>query len=95
MFKRKPISPGINEKIKDQLDPIDYKVYQILFYVKWVLIALFVYLTFLTISEGVFMLENINDNAVGKETRPWLSNPTYHVSSQNQLLESLPEIINM
>lgn len=94
MFKRKPISPGINVKIKDQLDPIDYKVYQILSYVKLVLVALFVYLFFLTISEGVFMLQSINDNAVGR-SRPWETKHTYRVSDQNQLLESSSEIINM
>ncbi len=95
MFKRKPISPGINDNPKDQLDIIDRKVYDLLFHVKWVLVALFVYLTILTISEGVFMLQNINDNAVGRRGRPWETNHTYHVSDQNQHLESFSEIINM
>lgn len=87
MFKKK-------SKPEDQLDIINRKIFEIFFYVKWVLIALFVYLTILTISEGVFTLQNINSNAVGR-SRPWETKQTYRVSNQNPNLELSSEIINM
>jgi hypothetical protein len=46
-------------------DDIRREVYFLLFYVKLVLIALAVYLFVLTVSDGVFILQNIGDHAVG------------------------------
>lgn len=97
MFKKKPVSPGINRP-QDLLDPVDYKVYNLLFYIKCILIVLFVYLIFLTLNEGIFMFESINDNAVGSTKgvqRPWLSKPTYNISNQDLNLELSSVTINM
>jgi len=46
-------------------DPIRLGIYQCLICIKYFLIALFVYLTILSISEGVFTLQNARDHAVG------------------------------
>ena len=83
MFKKKPVSPGI-DRPEDLLDPVDLRVYHLLFYVKMVLIALFTYLFILTLSEGVFMLQNMNDKAVGviKKSRPWIEQPVYKINKE-------------
>lgn len=63
MFKRKPISGEASPK--DELDTIDYKVYEILVYVKYALIALIIYLFVLTVTEGYYVLESAKSEAVG------------------------------
>ena len=46
-------------------DPIRLITYYILLNVKYLVIALVVYIFVLTVTEGVFMLQNIGDHAVG------------------------------
>ena len=46
-------------------DPIRLITYYILLNVKYLVIALIVYIFILTVTDGVFMLQNIGDNAVG------------------------------
>lgn len=105
--KRDPVSypsKKQEEKIKmrewkEHSDPIKVFAYDIMIYFKILLILLIVYISVLTFSECIFTWDSIGDNAVGQTSkgvqRPWLSNPTYHISSQNQLLELSPEIINL
>ena len=49
----------------ENTDPIRLTTYYILLNVKYLVIALIVYLFVLTVTEGVFVLQNVNDNAVG------------------------------
>lgn len=76
MFKRKPISGEPTPK--EALDIIDYKVYEILIYVKYVLIALIVYLFIVTVSEGYYMLDSVRSGAVGViEQKKYLNHKPY------------------
>jgi hypothetical protein len=68
-FKNNPISfwsvkQEQKQRMKDwinEADPFNKKLYYLLFYIKWLLIILFVYIFILCITEGVFFLQNIND----------------------------------
>lgn len=65
----------------DQADPIKRQIYYILPIIKLVLIALITYLFVLTISEGIFTLQNVNTKAVGH----------YHQKGENQQIWTLPK----
>lgn len=54
----------------DNSDPIKKQIYYILPMIKLVLIALITYLFVLTVSEGIFTLQNVNDKAVGYYHQP-------------------------
>ena len=47
------------------MTPIEEAVYRILFYVKFLVLALIIYIFVLTVSEFLFTVENLGDNAVG------------------------------
>ena len=47
------------------MTPIEEAVYRILFYVKFLVLALIIYIFVLTVSEFLFTIENLGDNAVG------------------------------
>ena len=49
----------------ENTDPIRLITYYILLNVKYLVIALVVYIFVLTVTEGVFILQNVEDNAVG------------------------------
>jgi hypothetical protein len=84
---------------KENNDPIKVFIYDLLGYVKILLIILIVYIAVLTFGECVFTWQNASDNAVGSiqkgVQRPWLSKPTYNISNQDQSSESLFVTVNM
>jgi len=49
----------------ENTDPIRLTTYYILLHVKFLVMALVVYIFILTVTEGVFILQNVEDNAVG------------------------------
>lgn len=78
---------------KENNDPIKVFIYDLLGYVKILLIILIVYMAVLTFGECIFTWQNTSDHAYGSTQkgvhRPWLSNPTYNISNQDQSSESL------
>ena len=47
------------------MTPIEEEIYKILNYVKFLVLAIIVYLFVLTVSELIFTIENMGDGAVG------------------------------
>jgi len=47
------------------MTPIEEEIYKILNYVKFLVLAIIVYIFVLTVSELIFTIENLGDNAVG------------------------------
>jgi hypothetical protein len=48
----------------EETDPIKLMTYYILYNVKYLVMALVIYIFILTVSEGVFMLQNVGDHTV-------------------------------
>lgn len=83
---------------RNTADPLKVFAYDVLKYVKMVLIALVVYIFILTITECLYGWENLTDNAFGstKESRPWIKKSPYQISSnQNPNSELSFVTINM
>lgn len=59
----------------ENTDPIRLITYYILLHVKYLIMALIIYIFFLTVSEGYYMLDSATDNAVGTTTskKPYLT----------------------
>ena len=79
----------------ENTDPIRLTTYQVLLYVKYLVIALIVYLSVLTISDGIFTLENAGSVAKGNYFWNQKSKPSLKVANPNQNSELLSETINM
>ena len=83
---------------KENNDPIKVFAYDIMVYLKILLIILIVYIAVLTFGECVFTWNAIGDNAVGSTKgvhRPWIEKSPYNISSQNQNSELSFVTINM
>jgi hypothetical protein len=52
------------------MTPIEEEIYKILNYVKFLVLAIIVYIFVLTVSELIFTIENIGDDAVGYHHKP-------------------------
>lgn len=51
----------------ENTDPIRLTTYYILLHVKFLVMALVVYIFILTVTEGFYMLQGIGDHAVGRK----------------------------
>lgn len=96
MIWKQTIRTKRTKKWIEEADPIRLITYYILLHVKYLVIALIVYLFVLTISEGVFTLENTG--GVAKGNYYWNQDKTKQgltVSDPNHDLELSSEITNM